>query len=155
MSESNPKQGSHDEYAQPSYQDYYSDQQQGYNDKSKYDYQERNNESRGSYERKDNYQRSSRHDSRYSQNDRYSQESSGSRYPQNDRYSQENSSSNSGSNRNRFDTSNGIHRMEDTIYISNLPQEVTEENLAAHFGSIGIIKTDKKLRKPKSNEKQG
>jgi RNA recognition motif-containing protein len=40
--------------------------------------------------------------------------------------------------------------MEDTIYISNLPQEVTEEKLASHFGSIGIIKTDKKLRKPKS-----
>ncbi|GAN02206.1 hypothetical protein MAM1_0018d01647 [Mucor ambiguus] len=43
----------------------------------------------------------------------------------------------------------GIHRIEDTVYISNLPQEVTEEKLAEHFGSIGIIKTDKKLRKPK------
>lgn len=42
--------------------------------------------------------------------------------------------------------------MEDTIYISNLPQDVTEEKLAEHFGSIGIIKTDKKLRKPKSKE---
>lgn len=46
----------------------------------------------------------------------------------------------------------GMHRMEDTIYISNLPQDVTEEKLAEHFGSIGIIKTDKKLRKPKSKE---
>ncbi|KAI8636682.1 hypothetical protein BD408DRAFT_355199, partial [Parasitella parasitica] len=44
----------------------------------------------------------------------------------------------------------GIHRIEDTVYISNLPQEVTEEKLAEHFGSIGIIKTDKKLRKPKT-----
>ncbi|ORE21159.1 hypothetical protein BCV71DRAFT_241842 [Rhizopus microsporus] len=43
-----------------------------------------------------------------------------------------------------------MHRMEDTIYISNLPQDVTEEKLAEHFGSIGIIKTDKKLRKPKT-----
>lgn len=44
----------------------------------------------------------------------------------------------------------GLHRIEDTIYITNLPQDVTEEKLAEHFGSIGIIKTDKKLRKPKS-----
>ncbi|KAI8978008.1 hypothetical protein BDB01DRAFT_800374 [Pilobolus umbonatus] len=45
--------------------------------------------------------------------------------------------------------SNGMHTIEDTIYISNLPQDVTEEKLAEHFGSIGIIKTDKKLKKPK------
>ncbi|EIE84022.1 hypothetical protein RO3G_08727 [Rhizopus delemar RA 99-880] len=51
---------------------------------------------------------------------------------------------------NEKSSNNGIHRMEDTIYISNLPQEVTEEKLASHFGSIGIIKTDKKLRKPKT-----
>ncbi|KAI8386900.1 hypothetical protein BD560DRAFT_430832 [Blakeslea trispora] len=44
---------------------------------------------------------------------------------------------------------NGMHTIEDTVYITNLPQDVTEEKLAAHFGSIGIIKTDKKLRKPK------
>lgn len=44
----------------------------------------------------------------------------------------------------------GMQKIDDTIYISNLPQDVTEEKLAAHFGSIGIIKTDKKLRKPKS-----
>ncbi|KAI8381291.1 uncharacterized protein BYT42DRAFT_565996 [Radiomyces spectabilis] len=42
-----------------------------------------------------------------------------------------------------------IHRMEDTVYITNLPQDVTEEKLAAHFGSIGLIKIDKKTRKPK------
>lgn len=44
----------------------------------------------------------------------------------------------------------GMQKIDDTIYISNLPQDVTEEKLAAHFGSIGIIKIDKKLRKPKS-----
>jgi RNA recognition motif-containing protein len=44
----------------------------------------------------------------------------------------------------------GMQKIDDTIYISNLPQEVTEEALAAHFGSIGIIKTDKKLKKLKS-----
>lgn len=43
-----------------------------------------------------------------------------------------------------------MHRIEDTVYITNLPQDVTEEKLAEHFGSIGIIKIDKKLRKPKS-----
>ncbi|KAI8094986.1 uncharacterized protein B0P05DRAFT_524190, partial [Gilbertella persicaria] len=42
-----------------------------------------------------------------------------------------------------------MQTIEDTVYITNLPQDVTEEKLAAHFGSIGIIKTDKKLRKPK------
>ncbi|CEP19965.1 hypothetical protein [Parasitella parasitica] len=61
---------------------------------------------------------------------------------QNDRYGNQDS---------RYDKSaeSGIHRIEDTVYISNLPQDVTEEKLAEHFGSIGIIKTDKKLRKPK------
>ncbi|KAL3147279.1 hypothetical protein ABBQ32_002769 [Trebouxia sp. C0010 RCD-2024] len=37
----------------------------------------------------------------------------------------------------------------DCIYISGLPQHVTEDDLAQHFGSIGIIKQDKKLKKPK------
>ena len=37
----------------------------------------------------------------------------------------------------------------DCVYISGLPQHVTEEDLAQHFGSIGIIKQDKKLKKPK------
>ncbi|KAI7903444.1 uncharacterized protein BX663DRAFT_506532 [Cokeromyces recurvatus] len=44
---------------------------------------------------------------------------------------------------------NGMQKIDDTIYVSNLPQDITEEKLAAYFGSIGIIKTDKKLRKPK------
>ncbi|KAI9470968.1 MAG: hypothetical protein EXX96DRAFT_586372 [Benjaminiella poitrasii] len=42
-----------------------------------------------------------------------------------------------------------MQQIDDTIYISNLPQDVTEEKLAEYFGSIGIIKTDKKLKKPK------
>jgi RNA recognition motif-containing protein len=50
----------------------------------------------------------------------------------------------------KFDLYIGIHKINDTVYINNLPQDVTEEKLAAHFGSIGIIKTDKKLKKPKS-----
>ncbi|CAD7700839.1 unnamed protein product [Ostreobium quekettii] len=37
----------------------------------------------------------------------------------------------------------------DTVYISNLPASITEQDLAEYFGSIGVIKTDKKLRKPK------
>jgi RNA recognition motif-containing protein len=43
-----------------------------------------------------------------------------------------------------------MHKIDDTVYINNLPQDVTEDKLAAHFGSIGIIKMDKKTRKPKS-----
>jgi RNA-binding protein FUS len=37
----------------------------------------------------------------------------------------------------------------DTIYITNLPQTVTERDLAEKFGSIGVIKHDKKLDKKK------
>ncbi|GAB4813719.1 hypothetical protein N2152v2_000765 [Parachlorella kessleri] len=37
----------------------------------------------------------------------------------------------------------------DQIYISGLPQGVTEEQLAQHFGQIGLIKQDKKKRPPK------
>ncbi|ORY53836.1 RNA-binding domain-containing protein, partial [Rhizoclosmatium globosum] len=39
-------------------------------------------------------------------------------------------------------------KQEDTIYITGLPDTVTEDSLAQHFGQIGIIKTDKKLRPP-------
>ncbi|KAJ3028068.1 UNVERIFIED_CONTAM: hypothetical protein HDU68_002519 [Siphonaria sp. JEL0065] len=39
-------------------------------------------------------------------------------------------------------------KSEDTIYITGLPDTVTESSLAQHFGQIGIIKTDKKLRPP-------
>ncbi|KAJ3018162.1 hypothetical protein HKX48_003074 [Thoreauomyces humboldtii] len=35
----------------------------------------------------------------------------------------------------------------DTIYISNLPKHITDQKLIDHFGSIGVIKMDKKDRK--------
>lgn len=46
----------------------------------------------------------------------------------------------------------GMEKAHDTIYITNLPDTVTEEKLAEVFGSIGIIKMDRKTEKPKSNE---
>lgn len=45
-----------------------------------------------------------------------------------------------------------MEKAHDTIYITNLPDTVTEEKLAEVFGSIGIIKMDRKTEKPKSNE---
>ena len=35
------------------------------------------------------------------------------------------------------------------MYVSGLPDSTTEEDMAAHFGSIGVIKMDKKRGKPK------
>ncbi|KAJ2956321.1 hypothetical protein NQZ79_g7815 [Umbelopsis isabellina] len=43
----------------------------------------------------------------------------------------------------------GMEKSHDTIYITNLPDTVTEEKLAEVFGSIGIIKHDRKADKPK------
>lgn len=43
-----------------------------------------------------------------------------------------------------------MEKAHDTIYITNLPDTVTEEKLAEVFGSIGIIKHDRKNDKPKS-----
>ena len=37
----------------------------------------------------------------------------------------------------------------DCVYINGLPDSVTEADLEQHFGSIGIIKQDKKLKKSK------
>lgn len=37
----------------------------------------------------------------------------------------------------------------DTIYIESLPQDVTEDDLSQYFGRIGIIRTEKKTRRPK------
>lgn len=34
----------------------------------------------------------------------------------------------------------------DTVYITGLPPDTTEESLAEYFGSIGVIKIDKKTR---------
>lgn len=38
---------------------------------------------------------------------------------------------------------------QDTVYVSNLAKDVTEEDLAERFGSIGILKLDKKTREKK------
>jgi len=38
---------------------------------------------------------------------------------------------------------------QDTVYISGLPKGVTEDQLADRFGSIGIIKLDKKTKQKK------
>jgi len=51
--------------------------------------------------------------------------------------------------RNNFGASSGMEEQQDTIFVSGLPEETTEEELISHFGSIGLIKTDKKTRKPK------
>lgn len=37
----------------------------------------------------------------------------------------------------------------DMVYVSGLPAGITEEEVAAHFGSIGLLKQDKKKGKPK------
>ena len=37
----------------------------------------------------------------------------------------------------------------DTVFIQNLPRSVTNDDLEKNFGSIGIIKTDKKTNGPK------
>ena len=34
----------------------------------------------------------------------------------------------------------------DTVYVAGLPDVVTEKDIAAHFGSIGTLKQDKKRR---------
>lgn len=36
----------------------------------------------------------------------------------------------------------------DQIYVSGLPTDITEQQLADHFGQIGMIKMDKKKRPP-------
>jgi RNA-binding protein FUS len=37
----------------------------------------------------------------------------------------------------------------DTIFVSGMDADVTEEEIVHHFGAIGIIKKDKKTQKPK------
>lgn len=37
----------------------------------------------------------------------------------------------------------------DTVYVSGLTTTVTEADIATHFGSIGVLKQDKKAGKPK------
>jgi len=36
----------------------------------------------------------------------------------------------------------------DTVYVSGLPGNISERDVEEYFGSIGIIKTDKKTRPP-------
>ncbi len=38
---------------------------------------------------------------------------------------------------------------QDTIYVSGLPTDVTADQLADRFGSIGVIRLDKKTREKK------
>ncbi|KAJ1551090.1 hypothetical protein HK405_015195, partial [Cladochytrium tenue] len=38
--------------------------------------------------------------------------------------------------------------LEDTVYVSGLPDTVSEDDVVEHFKTIGIIKTDKKKRPP-------
>jgi RNA-binding protein FUS len=38
---------------------------------------------------------------------------------------------------------------QDTVFISGLPDDISEDQLVSHFGSIGVIKIDKKTGKPK------
>ncbi|GAB5591917.1 hypothetical protein Unana1_06817 [Umbelopsis nana] len=73
-------------------------------------------------------------------NDRYG-DSRGS-YSRRDNYQEQ-------SSRNDEGTEPGMEKSHDTIYITNLPDTVTEEKLAEVFGSIGIIKMDRKTEKPK------
>ena len=37
----------------------------------------------------------------------------------------------------------------DMVYVSGLPQNITEDEIAEHFGTIGILKVDKKKEKKK------
>ncbi len=37
----------------------------------------------------------------------------------------------------------------DMVYVTGLPAGVTEDDIAGYFGSIGVIKLDKKTKKPK------
>nr|CAD7605120.1 unnamed protein product [Timema genevievae] len=38
---------------------------------------------------------------------------------------------------------------EDTVFVSGMSPHMTEEDIAQHFGSIGVIKTDRRTMKPK------
>jgi len=43
----------------------------------------------------------------------------------------------------------GMEEQQDTIFVSGLSEDTTENQLQEHFGSIGLIKMDKKTRRPK------
>lgn len=42
-----------------------------------------------------------------------------------------------------------MEQMMDTIFVSGLGEEADEDALVNHFGSIGVIKTDRRTGKPK------
>ncbi|RWS28258.1 RNA-binding protein cabeza-like protein [Leptotrombidium deliense] len=42
-----------------------------------------------------------------------------------------------------------IEEQNDTVFVSGLPEEITEGQIAEYFGAIGVIKTDKRTGKPK------
>ena len=50
---------------------------------------------------------------------------------------------------NNNDSNSDMTVQKDTIFIQNLPKDVTNQDLELHFGSIGIIKNDKKTNQPK------
>ncbi|KAG7175769.1 RNA-binding protein cabeza-like [Homarus americanus] len=55
-----------------------------------------------------------------------------------------------GGNGDRFrGESSDLVMQEDTIFVSGMPANATEENIKEHFGSIGIIKMDKRTQRPK------
>lgn len=57
-----------------------------------------------------------------------------------------------GGDRGRDDRGGGggdMMEMVDTIFVSGLPEDIDEDGLVQHFGSIGVIKTDKRTGKPK------
>ncbi|SAM07619.1 hypothetical protein [Absidia glauca] len=85
----------------------------------------------------------------YSSRDHSYGDSRSSRHDDRSSYDRGRSHRDDRSSSRREEPQDGISKIHDTIYINNLPSDVTEEKLAAHFGSIGILKTDRKTRKPK------
>ncbi|XP_071093987.1 RNA-binding protein cabeza-like isoform X2 [Haliotis cracherodii] len=49
----------------------------------------------------------------------------------------------------RYGSDREMETQHDTIFVSGMGEDVVEEALVQHFGSIGVIKTDKRTGKPK------
>lgn len=47
------------------------------------------------------------------------------------------------------DRNSEVVTQDDTIFVQGMDPEVTENEINDHFGSIGIIKKDKRTQKPK------
>jgi len=54
-----------------------------------------------------------------------------------------------GGNRGGFKGSSDVVTQDDTIFVSGMDPDVTENEINDHFGSIGIIKKDRRTQKPK------